>query len=95
MQKTNKPLIRAFYSIPELARMINYSSQGARKLFFKMNIPITLLGSRYIIFLTDLQSFAPSLYNSILEAQNLNSMISPKVERDNEAAIKEQFTNNK
>jgi len=84
--------IKVFYTVPELARLIGYSSQGARKFLFKLNLPITLVGNRYIVYLTDLQSYCPTLYNSIMEAQNLNSMIDNDTVKDNDTAMKEQFT---
>jgi hypothetical protein len=83
--------IRPFYTVPQLAKMIGYSSQGARKFLFKLNLPINLVGNRYIVYLTDLQSYTPQFYNSILEAQNLNSLINKDIIEDNDVAMQEQF----
>ena len=84
--------IKVFYTVPELARLIGYSSQGARKFLFKLNLPITLVGNRYIVYLTDLQSYCPTLYNSIMEAQNLNALIDEDSIKNNDTAMKEQFS---
>ena len=85
-------IVKPMYSIPQLAKLIHYSSQGARQFLFKLNLPIHLVGSRYIVYLTDLQTYTPELYNSILEAANINSINEQnEIIEDNESFMKEQF----
>jgi hypothetical protein len=91
MKLKNELLVKPFYSVPQLARLIGYSSQGARKFLFKLNLPIHLVGNRYIVYLTDLQSYCPQLYNSILESQNINNLINKEVIEDNDTLLQEQF----
>ena len=89
--KDNNQVVRCFYTVPQLAKMIGYSSQGARKFLFKLNLPIHLVGNRYIVYLTDLQSYTPELYNSILEANNINALIKKETLEDNDSFVKNQF----
>lgn len=73
--KNKKLSIKPFLSVPDIARMMNYTSAGARKFLFKLNLPIHLVGCRYIVYLSDLQTFTPDFYASLLEANNLNYII--------------------
>lgn len=83
--------VKPFYGVPEIARMIGYSSQGARKFLFKLNLPIFLIGNRYVIYLVDLQSYTPALYNSILESQNINALINKPEIEDEDHVSQDQF----
>lgn len=73
--KNKKLPIRPFYTVPNIAKIMGYTSAGARKFLFRMNLPIHLIGKRYVVFLTDLQLYCPEFYSSILESNNLNDII--------------------
>lgn len=89
--KSDKLTVKPFYGIPEIARMIGYSSQGARKFLFKLSIPIHMVGNRYLVYLVDLQSYTPALYNSILESQNINALINKPEIEDEDHVSQDQF----
>ena len=73
--KNKKLSIKPYFTVPEIARAIGYTSAGARKFLFKLNLPIHLVGCRYIVYLSDLQNYTPDFFASLLEANNLNEII--------------------
>lgn len=97
--KQNKPteskarefgIIYPFYTTEEIRRLIGYKSQyGARSFLIKLGIPFHMIGKKYIYYLSDIQTQAPELFASILEANNLNALISRPI--DEETFITEQF----
>lgn len=94
MKKNNGPIIKPFYLISDIAKYIGYTSKGTRGFIMRLNIPIHLIGNRYIIYLCDLQNYTPELYNSILESENLNCIIKQKQKEDEDEdyLCKDQFT---
>lgn len=72
------PKVKPFYTVPEIAKMIGYTSAGARKFLMKLSLPITLIGKRYVVYLSDLQNYTPEFFNSIMESKNLNDILNSK-----------------
>lgn len=88
-----KPIIKPFYTSSEIASFIGYTAKGTRGLLFKMNIPLHLIGNKFVVFLSDLQTHAPEFYSSILEANNLNSIINKNSPvEDEDEYTQNQFT---
>lgn len=86
--------IQPVYSISEMAKFLNYkTSDGCRKFLYKLNLPINLVGGKLIIYLTDLQTYTPNLFNSILECNSLRSIQSDQFDLD--FAQKSSFINQK
>lgn len=74
MKKVRQPFeIKAFYTMADMAKYMGYSRKGARCFLQKLNINIYYVGNRALVYLTDLQSQAPELFNSLLEASSLDS----------------------
>jgi hypothetical protein len=64
-----------FYSLSELANLIGYTRQGAYDLLIKnFNIPYHLINSKYIFYISELQSSNISLYESIIHSIQLNKL---------------------
>ena len=83
--------IKAIYSISELKDIFNYkSSASARSMLKKLSIPMNLVGGKYIVYLSDIQIKAPSLYSSMLECNNVETL---KIEQESEEyqLLKAQF----
>lgn len=70
--------------------MIGYSVDGARKFMNRLGVPTNYVGNKCIYYLSDLQTYAPELYASILEANNLNQLIK-RQEKDDVIATPQQF----
>lgn len=82
--------IKPFYTVAELAPVLNYkSNKGCRQFLLKLSLPLHLVGKRYIVYLSDIQNHQPELYDSILEANNLKMLIKKQEElpisQDNES----------
>ena len=80
MKPITKFEIKSFYTMQDMASYLGYSRKGARGFITKLNVPIFYIGNRAVIYLTDLQSHCPEFFSSLLEAANLNSLISESVE---------------
>lgn len=58
---------RPMWSIGTLAQALGYSRRGARLFLESAGVPVTLVGPRYYVFLSDLITNAPELYASLCE----------------------------
>lgn len=83
-RQTNK--VMPFYTVREIMQFIGYNTvHGTRYFLFKLNVPMHFLGKKYIIYLSDLQTHAPELFASILEANNLNRLV-----QEHEPAVQDE-----
>lgn len=72
----NRPPLdeRPFYTVAELASIIGRHRNNTRNLLVKLNVPITYIGGRYIIYHNCLRTYAPDLYYSIMEVQHIKAV---------------------
>lgn len=64
--------IKPFYTTAELKTIIGYKThEGATRFLEKLHIPKNLVGKVNIWYLSDIQTYAPELFSSILECANL------------------------
>lgn len=70
--------IYPFYSVQELATLMGYKLTQTRKVLLeKLKVPGTKIGNKWIFYLTDIKTCAPALFDSILEANHLNRLLTP------------------
>lgn len=86
--------IQPFYSIADIAELMGYSKNGARKFINNLNIPINKVGNKHIIYLSDLRNNTPEFYYSLLEANNLQSQLDDADLPIDDLCNKNQFNNN-
>jgi hypothetical protein len=85
-----KNYIKPFYTVRDFAKILNYTNDGARKFLFRLNIPIHLIGNKFIIYISDLQNHAPEFYASIVEAASINAMLDEEKSRMLDKDLKDQ-----
>lgn len=79
------------YSISEMKDVFGFKShEAAREMCKKLGVPLHLFGNKYLIYLTDIQLYAPQLYASMLECNNIQSIKEENHEYDL-SLLKEQF----
>lgn len=92
IRKISDGRVYPFYSIKELSGYIGLSVSGTRRFLYRLNVPCHLHGKKILVYLCDMQTHCPELYNSILEANQLNAMIErSKAVEDEDLHVKEQF----
>jgi hypothetical protein len=57
---------KVFYTVRDIADCLGYTKPGARKFLLRLNIPIQYIGNKLVIYLSDIQSYQPDLYASIM-----------------------------
>jgi hypothetical protein len=83
-QSTITIAIKPFYSIRDLTGFLGYkTTDGCRRFLYRLGLPISLVGGKLIVYLVDLQTYTPNLWNSILECNNLRSIQQQQIDDDN------------
>ncbi len=84
--------IKPFYRLREIAEAIGYTLKGTRGFLKRVGVPMTKVSTYYIVYLTDLQTFAPQFQASLMEARQLKSLLAePESEWDNDAHTGHEF----
>lgn len=75
---TNTTVVTPFYTITQLSKIIGYSREGTRRYVKRLSIPLHYTGNKTIIYLSDLSTYAPELYASLVQVEQLrNSSFEP------------------
>jgi hypothetical protein len=80
-------VIKPVYTTTELKNLLGFKkSENTKKFLTKLNVPCQTTGKKDFWMLSDIKSYCPSLFDSILESVGLNSMIAkkPSMEVDEE-----------
>lgn len=93
-KKVRQTKVYPFYSVTQLSEIFGMTRLGTRNMLDRMNLPAHFVGNKIIYYLSDLQTHQPELFSSILEANQLNSMLhqpNPEPTREEDFSTKEQF----
>lgn len=86
--------IKPFYTTSELRSIIKYkTNHGTKNFLLRLNVPCKIIGKNHYWFLSDIQTFSPTLFASICESSNMNNIIAkqPAFEVDDEFYTANQF----